>query len=542
MFNNLSIKIKYSIPLAVALLSLITLTIANFVLTEKLENNANVFPDKFMPAINSVLNADRDLYQARVAEIQLVTSSDHDDQLIQDINENAQQAKDRFNKYRALMSQYPDVLESLKSFDSLYSQWFDEVNQVISAKNKGDIATASSIMNGSSEQRFSTLRTLYDKAGESAFNKAGLLQKQIAASNSTFKIATTTIAILIIALTTATAFYSQRLLLIRLSQIKKGIDDITSGGGDLTHKIRIKQNDEIGDLGKAFNEFVDSLRGLISNVRNDVKLLSTSSVTLKDSAEKGRDVAEQQNAASDMIVSAVHEMSMSTKELSNIALKTADETKEAMGYSEDGVAKIGESVSQIELLYTTIESASEGTQKLSTDSHNISGVLDVIRGIAEQTNLLALNAAIEAARAGDQGRGFAVVADEVRTLAQKTQESTDSIQRMIESLQSGVNKVVNQIDDGFEKVANTVDLSKETESSLQKILASVTTVSDMSIQTATATEEQTAVTDDINRNLHDLNAQIITTKEISSDTNEASAQIQLLAKNIEGGVGRFKVE
>jgi len=233
---------------------------------------------------------------------------------------------------------------------------------------------------------------------------------------------------------------------------------------------------------------------------------------------------------------------MSTKELANIALRTAEETKNAMQFSEEGVTKIGESVTQIEQLYSTIEDASTGTKKLSEDSLNISGVLDVIRGIADQTNLLALNAAIEAARAGDQGRGFAVVADEVRSLAQKTQESTDSIQGMIESLQSGVSKVVKQIDDGFSKVASTVELSKDTELSLENILTSVTTVSDMSIQTATATEEQTAVTDEINRNLHDLNEQIIVTKEISLDTNDASSQIQLLAQNIKDGVDRFKVE
>jgi len=542
MFNNLSIKIKYSLPLAVALIALIAITYANFLLTNKLESNANVFPDKFMPAINAVLNADRDLYQARVAEIQLVNSKSASKDFIQDIHENAMQAKDRFNKYRQLMKAYPDVLNSLNSFDTLYTRWFDEVKKVITTNNNKGNEAAILIVNGRSEKYFSELRKLYDQAGESAFNKARLLQVEIEESNSNFKTVTIVIALVIIVMTIISSFYSQKLLIQRLNEIKDGINDITSGGGDLTNKIKVKQKDEIGELGEAFNEFVDSLKKLILGVRNDVIHLSASSITLKNSAKKGQSVAESQNSASDLIVSAVHEMSMSTKELANIALRTADETKSAMQFSEDGVTKIGESVTQIEQLYSTIEGASSGTKKLSEDSLNISGVLDVIRGIADQTNLLALNAAIEAARAGEQGRGFAVVADEVRSLAQKTQESTDSIQGMIESLQSGVNKVVGQIDDGFNKVASTVKLSKETESSLENILSSVTTVSDMSIQTATATEEQTAVTDEINRNLHDLNEQIIVTKEVSSETNEASSQIQLLTQNIEDGVDRFKVE
>ena len=542
MFNKLSIKIKYSIPLAIALIALIAVTYANFLLTSKLETNANVFPEKFMPAINAVLNADRDLYQARVAEIQLVNSTSASTTFIDDIHENAKQAKERFNKYRELMKDYPDVLNSLNSFDSRYQRWFDEVKKVILMKNNGNNNDAIAMANGDSKKLFSTLRELYDQAGESAFKKAGLLKAEIEEANRHFKAVTMTIALVVIVLTIISSLFSQKLLIKRLNEIKDGINDITSGGGDLTNKIKTKQNDEIGELGKAFNMFVDSLKGLILNIRHDVTELSSSSEILKTSAKKGQHVAESQNTASDMIVSAVHEMSMSTKELANIALKTADETKNAMQFSEEGVAKIGESVTQIEQLYSTIEDASAGTKKLSEDSLNISGVLDVIRGIADQTNLLALNAAIEAARAGDQGRGFAVVADEVRSLAQKTQESTDSIQGMIESLQFGVNKVVKQIDDGFSKVASTVELSKDTELSLENILTSVTTVSDMSIQTATATEEQTAVTDEINRNLHDLNEQIIVTKEISSDTNDASSQIQLLTQNIKDGVDRFKVE
>jgi len=541
MFDNLSIKIKYSIPLGMALISLLAITFSSFLLTNKLESNANIFPEKFMPAINAVINADRDLYQARVAEIQLVNSTELSNDFINDIHENAQQAKNRFNKYRDLMQAYPDVLNSLQNFDTLYNRWLDEVNNVISTNNN-DKTAAINLVNSTSKRYFSELRKLYDVAGEGAFTKAGLLKKDIEDSNSNSKILTMTIAIFIFIITSIAAIYSQKLLLMRLNEIKVGIDDITSGGGDLTHQIEIKQNDEIGDLGKAFNQFVESLRGLISDVKNNVDELCVSSTTLKNSAKQGQDVADSQSSASDMIISAVHEMSMSTKELATIALDTADETKNAITFTQTGVTKISESVVQIKSLYSTIESASEGTKKLSDDSHNISNVLEVIRGIADQTNLLALNAAIEAARAGEQGRGFAVVADEVRSLAQKTQESTESIQGMIESLQSGVDKVVEQIGDGFEKVSNTVELATETESSLNHILSSVTTVSDMSFRTATATEEQTSVTDDINQNLHEFNGQIVITKEISSDTNNSSNEIELLAKHIEAGVDRFKVK
>ncbi|QLE87025.1 HAMP domain-containing protein [Shewanella sp. Scap07] len=542
MFDSLSIKIKYSIPLFIALLALITVMFANQLLTNKLEQSAEVFPDSFIPAISAVLNADRDLYQARVAEVELVNSAANAGDLVATIEENAQQAKQRFNQYRDLMAAYPDVLASLQGFERAYDVWERNVQQVISLAASDRLQEARSLAQGASVESFAELRDLYDLAGESAFTKAELLKKQIRDSNAGYKTVALIVTISVLLLSIITAVYSQKLLLQRLQEIKNGINEITSGGGDLTQKIAIKQRDEIGELGQAFNEFIESLHGLISQVRQEVVQLSSSREQLMLSANSGLAVADKQSSASDMIVSAVHQMSMSTKELADIASTTADETKSAMVKAQQGSEKIKESVLEIDHLYGSIENAAQGSKKLSEDSNNISGVLDVIRGVAEQTNLLALNAAIEAARAGEQGRGFAVVADEVRSLAQKTQESTDSIQVMIEALQAGVGDVVNQIEDGFNKVSSTVNLIRETEQSLERILASISTVSDMTTQTAAATEEQTAVTDDINKNLHSLNEQIYRTKEIATDTSDASTQVHQLANEIELAVGRFKVE
>ena len=158
MFNHLSIKIKYSIPLAIALVALITVMLANFWLTSKLESSASVFPEKFMPAISVVLNADRDLYQARVAEIRFVTADSASQKHLDDFNDNAQQAKDRFNEYRSLMKDYPDVLAQLKGFNRLYDDWLMQARKSIRAKQQGNAEEAASIMAGASEQTFSTLR------------------------------------------------------------------------------------------------------------------------------------------------------------------------------------------------------------------------------------------------------------------------------------------------------------------------------------------------------------------------------------------------
>lgn len=539
--SDLSIRIKYSIPLFIVMLALLATLASNVILTNSLQNEAKIFPDNFMPAISAVLNADRDLYQARVAEVQYVHTEQDNLQLKQDMQENAQQAKDRFNLYMKLMANYPDVLRQLSDFDKLFQAWLQQVSKVTQSKDQGSTTVALQLVNNESKQAFSALRELYDIAGESAFKKAKLLQEEIEATNTFYKTISLIITLLIIAIASVVAYFSQQSLLRRISEITDGINDITSGGGDLTNKIKIKHKDEIGDLSSAFNSFVESLRVLVAGVRGDVKKLGVSSSELINTANKGNEVAAKQSEASDLIVSAVHQMSTSTTELAKIALVTSDETKQAMEFTNSGVDMISNSVTEINQLYSTIEGASGGAEKLSTESENISSVLDVIRGIAEQTNLLALNAAIEAARAGEQGRGFAVVADEVRNLAQKTQQSTDSIQGMIEALQSGVSGVVEQIGDGFNKVTSTVDLIKETESSLSKILASITTVSDMSTQTATATEQQQVVTEEINRNLHNLNDQINTTSDIANETFNVSGQVETLAGQINKGVSRFKV-
>lgn len=540
--RDLSLKIKYSFPILLLALALLFVVVSNAVLTSNLERNVEVFSNGFIPAIDRVLNADRDLYQARVAELEAISGNADFNSVEKDFTENAEQALNRFNQYKSSMADYPDVINSLRSFDSVYNKWLNSAQQVFALVKQGDLEQAKALSRADSLRNFSELRELYNTAGEQALKKSTELRTAVGEEISFNKWVNWLVTIVIIVVAGFVTFVGQQLLVSRIEEITSSIKDITSGGGDLTRCIKVESKDELGHLGSAFNQFVDSLKGLISNIRYNVNTLNLSSTELNELANQSHQVATQQSQSSEVIVSAVHEMSIATKEMSSLAQKTADETQQALDNSQQGVHVINSTVGQIEELYTSIEGASNGAKSLAKESERISSVLDVIRGIAEQTNLLALNAAIEAARAGEQGRGFAVVADEVRSLAGKTQESTDSIQQMIESVQSGVNNVVLKIEDGFGKVTSSVNKAKKTAEFLESTQAILSGVGDLSAQTATANNEQASVTDEINRNLFNLNEQTQTVHSLASDTQGAANEVHSQANNIMTDVQRFKVD
>ena len=188
-----------------------------------------------------------------------------------------------------------------------------------------------------------------------------------------------------------------------------------------------------------------------------------------------------------------------------------------------------------------ISKAVDVIRQLSEDSNNITSVLDVIRGIAEQTNLLALNAAIEAARAGEQGRGFAVVADEVRTLAQRTQTSTEDIQKMITALQNGVSDIVSVMETGSDQASQTEQLALSAETEIQAILEAMTNIADMNASVASATEEQTQVVEEINQNITQINDLADESADRSKAIDGISNSLEGYARELGNQTGRFKV-
>lgn len=310
--------------------------------------------------------------------------------------------------------------------------------------------------------------------------------------------------------------------------------------GQLNPKVPSKQVGEIGQLCKAINELNEFMSQLRGNLDAASSQLDSSSNSLHSGTRGFSDRVQETHSMADHISSAMDEMTVTAREVSGHASQAADQTH-AMNESVNfGQKSMDEATNAIGRLSSQMDVAVETVRKLAEDSSSVGKVLSVIRGIAEQTNLLALNAAIEAARAGEQGRGFAVVADEVRSLAQKTQESTQEIQVIIENVQNGAKNATSVIDSSKSITTETSGLFSEAGSKLLEIGQSISELSSLNTHVARAVDEQTRAADSIGRDVTRV-AQIAEEfKSLQSDVERASGELSGLAKNNSTLCSRFQ--
>ena len=294
-------------------------------------------------------------------------------------------------------------------------------------------------------------------------------------------------------------------------------------------------------MGHSFNRMIGKFRCSLEAVAGVTRQLGEVSDRVASVAEKTHTAVLAQRSETDMVASAMNEMSATVQEVAQHASRTAAASSGADDQSRVGVTLASEALDGIDGLIQQIEQAAEVIRRVETDTASIGMVLGVINGIAEQTNLLALNAAIEAARAGEQGRGFAVVADEVRTLASRTQKSTGDIQATIEQLQHGVRNAVSVMEGARTRAYAGSDCVAKAAQSLNVIAGEVGTINDMNMQIATAAEEQTAVAEEINRNITTISDIADTTAADAQQTAQISDELVRLAAELNRLVSRFRL-
>jgi len=536
--NLNSLRVKFSIPLIIITTCLIvSFFVQEFLLTKK-ETVISNYHSLFTPALSAVLNADRDAYQALVAQQNALLGIGEDN--YQSYAENAQQVADRFKLATDKMKPFASFTDQSAAFDQAYGQWTKLSEDFFENLKNGSDATQLEQQLTLLLEEFSTVRDLLDSSGEMVEKTAVSTTESIASDISSIQAMVEIVTFIIILIAVIIAYLSPKQLSQELNNLATVIQDIAEGEGDLTQSINFSKHSEMKNISSAFNLFVDKLRTLISTIQHETKELQTGVQSLESMSNNTNSLVTQQQSAIETVTHSLSEMTQANEEVSKVAISSASTASEGKGIAETGQSKVSDAISSIHQVNSAVKSAQENTAALVSDSNEIASVLDVIRGIAGQTNLLALNAAIEAARAGETGRGFAVVADEVRTLATRTQESTNNIQEMIEKLKLGVDNVSQSIANGVDKSVTVVEITNDVQDIFTNVLEISDQVNGFSHQTATATEQQTQVSMGITSTLEGLNDSAKNIESVAKDSANIASSVSQSVTTLSELVGKFK--
>ncbi|EKO3495485.1 methyl-accepting chemotaxis protein [Vibrio fluvialis] len=346
--------------------------------------------------------------------------------------------------------------------------------------------------------------------------------------------------VILLVMALATSWFVARQL-NELSNIAAALGDIAEGDGDLTRRLTVKSDDEVGMLADKFNKFVDRLHVMVKNVRDvSVALNEGANHAARAAGQRSERIRTQQDEIT-MVATAVTEMASATAEIAGNADNTAKNANQSVELGAQGYQQMQQSKHSIDQLAQELTGAVNIIGELEEHANEISTILSTIRAIAEQTNLLALNAAIEAARAGEQGRGFAVVADEVRVLSQRTHASTEEIQTKIAGLQKVTSNAVSVMTESHKLVETSVSDVNQTGESLQAISEAIQLISDMATQIASAAEEQSLVTADINGNTESVREVSDALASDAQDAVQQAKELHNLAQELEQEISRFRL-
>ena len=545
MFQNLTIKQKIVIPLSLIIGLFIVSSVLNVMTSWKQSELSETLNEQIVPNLLTIEDAYRDLYQATSA-IQGVALSDTQT----DIDHHIGEYKD--NAYKALPRM--EQMIELSQAGVMPSTHGNEVRTLVSLGEKWLASYEAMLRLPQSqwrgyynehkhtfEDQFIEVRAQLNVVKDAIEEKQSQLKGEISAAATRAELILEAGIVIVIFAAIAMAFLLLQTVVKPINDIKNAMTEIASGEGDLSQRIDVKTQDEIGNLADAFNQFVSKIQVTVAQVIESSNTLRNEMANLSSLTKNIANSTVSQQKDSEAVAAAVHEMQVTSRNVSDSANEAAVASQTANDELTNTNVILDQTVSSIRSLASEIESASHVINTLDHDVSNIASVLDVIRGIAEQTNLLALNAAIEAARAGEQGRGFAVVADEVRSLASRTQQSTGEIQTMIEKLQSGAGQAVEVMRGSQNSSDETIKSAGRASESLFEILNAISRMNEMNTHIATAASQQSTVSDEVNSNVQGIADSSTSIVEIVNQAQASLAMLSEQTQRLDHQVSQFKV-
>ncbi|MFP3493290.1 methyl-accepting chemotaxis protein [Pseudomonas sp. SIMBA_059] len=503
-----------------------------------LRQSAQVIEASWMPSIENIHDSAALVASIRLEALRLATT---DESRIRD------NSKALITRQRAELQTLLDHHKTLLSDDEergMLKQLEDNVNtylalvaQIVALVDKDQQQDAIDLLNS----RLAPQGLILGKSLEDmiTFNQNGV-ETAVNASAQTYFSAQWIVGLIILCALIATLLLAWLLTRSITAPLAQALTVARSiAGGNLSQPISVSGKDEPAQLLAALATMQAQLQGTIRGISESAQQLASAAEEMSSVMEQSTRGLQAQNDEIEQAATAVTEMSTAVDEVAGNAVSSAEASKASDEDSKHGHYQISETISSIQNLVDEVLGASTKAEGLAVQAQDISKVLEVIRGIAAQTNLLALNAAIEAARAGEAGRGFAVVADEVRSLAQRTQDSTEEIEQMINGIQQGTQNTVDALNSSAEHAGQTLQRANSAGSALEKITAAISQISQRNLVIASAAEQQALVARDVDRslvNIRDLSTQ---TAAGATQTSAASHELSRLAVDLNGLVTRF---